>query len=162
RLEAYYQLGKPGGALAGKSINVDHVTSINAIRPLSALRVKHFAVAATSLGAVLAISLVPTIGAASIQLTPDRHTRAANPDMEKQVVVSAAWSRVLTVVLAKCAICASVLLYLLQTRKSGLNADVKGIAGVASRAVVSHILMDFKDMDTATHEEIHNKLKSRR
>lgn len=93
RLEAYYQLGKPGGALASESINVVHVTSINALRPLSALRVKHFAVTAASIGALLAISLVPTIGAASIQLTPDRHTSAANPDMEKHVVVNATWSR---------------------------------------------------------------------
>lgn len=41
-------------------------------------------------------------------------------------------------------------------------ADVKGIAGLASMAVVSHILMDFKDMDVATHQDIHHKLKDHR
>ncbi|SPN97276.1 uncharacterized protein DNG_00790 [Cephalotrichum gorgonifer] len=162
RLEAFQQLSKPGGAKASESINVDYVTSINFLRPIYALTLKHFAVAASSLGSVLAISLVPTFGAASIQLTPGRNERAENPDMVKHVVVNATFSRLLTVTLTICAISASVLFFLLQTRRSGLLADVKGIAGLASMAVVSHILTDFKDMDTVTHEDIHNKLKGRR
>ena len=162
RLEAFYQLSKRGGALAEESLSVDYVTSINILRPLHALSLRHYAVSASSLGAVLAISLVPTFGAASIQLTPDRHTRVEDPDMEKHVVVNAVWSRLLTSTLAVCAISATVLFFLLQTRRSGLLSDVKGIAGLASMAVVSHILMDFKDMDTATHEDIHNRLRYRR
>ena len=38
----------------------------------------------------------------------------------------------------------------------------KGIAGLASMAVVSHMLTDFKDMDVATHQDIHHKLKDHR
>lgn len=162
RLEAFYQLSKSGGALAEESLSVDYITSINVLRPFHALGLKHYAVSVSSLGAVLAISLVPTFGAASIHLTPDRHQRAENPGMEKHIVVNAVWSRLLTSTLAICAISACVLFFLLQTRRSGLQSDVKGIAGLASMAVVSHILMDFKDVDTATHEEIHNKLRYRR
>lgn len=162
RLEAFYQLSKPGGAVAEESLCVDYVTSVNMLRPLRALSLRHYAVSASSLGAVIAISLVPTFGAASIQLTPGRDTRVENPDMEKHIIVDAVWSRLLTSTLIVCAISASVLFFLLQTRRSGLLSDVKGIAGLASMAVVSHILMDFKDMDTATHEDIHNRLRYRR
>lgn len=162
RLEAFYQLSKPGGADAEESLSVDYVTSINIFRPFHALSLKHYAVSVSSLGAVLAISLVPTFCAASIQLTPDRQQRMENPDMEKHIVVNAVWSRLLTSTLAICALSACILFFLLQTRRSGLQSDVKGIAGLASMAVVCHILMDFKDMDTATHETIHNKLRCRR
>jgi len=55
-----------------------------------------------------------------------------------------------------------VLVYLLERRPSGLVADVKGIAGIAAMANRSHILMDFKNMDTATPELIHQTLKSHR
>lgn len=162
RLEAFYQLSKPGGALAEESLSVDYITSINILRPFLALSLKHYAVSVSSLGAVLAISLVPTFGAASIHLTPDRHVRAEDPDMAKHIVVHAVWSRLLTSTLAICAMSACVLFFLLQTRRSGLLSDVKGIAGLASMAVVCHILMDFKDMDTASHEDIHNRLRFRR
>ncbi|CAI4215149.1 unnamed protein product [Parascedosporium putredinis] len=162
RLEAFYQLSREKGALAGESINVDYMTSKTFLRPFRALKLKHYAVAVSSLGSVLAVSLVPTFGAASILLTPNRLDRIAHPDLEKAVIINAIWSRLLTVTLAICAVCASLLFYLLQTRRSGIGADVKGIAGLASMAVVCHILMDFKDMDTAKHEDIHKKLKLRR
>jgi hypothetical protein len=80
----------------------------------------------------------------------------------KEIFVAAMWSRLLTVVLSFCALMGCGLLYVLQTRRSGLLADVRGIAGLASMAVVSHVLMDFKDMDTAKHKDIHQKLKRRR
>ncbi|MBE3044935.1 DUF3433 domain-containing protein [Candidatus Bathyarchaeota archaeon] len=162
RLEAFYQLSKRGGALAEESLSVDYVTSINVLRPFHALGLKHYAVSVSSLGAVLAISLVPTFGAASIHLTPERHFRVDNPDMEKDIVVHMVWSRLLSCTLSICAISACALFFLLQTRRSGLLSDVKGIAGLASMAVVCHILMDFKDMDTASHEDIHNRLQRRR
>jgi len=162
RLEAFYQLSRETGALAGESINVDYITSKTFLRPFRALKLKHYAVAVSSLGSVLAVSLVPTFGAASILLTPDKETRLHNPDSEKSVIINATWSRLLTTTLTICALCASILFYLLQTRRSGLLSDVKGIAGLASMAVVCHILMDFKDMDTAKHEDIHKRLKCRR
>ncbi|PKS07584.1 hypothetical protein jhhlp_006190 [Lomentospora prolificans] len=162
RLEAFYQLSREKGALAGESINVDYITSKTFLRPFRALRLKHYAVALSSLGSVLAVSLVPTFGAASILLTPNRQDRLADPGLEKSVIINATWSRLLTITLTICALCASLLFYLLQTRRSGIQADVKGIAGLASMAVVCHILMDFKDMDTAKHEDIHQKLKCRR
>ncbi|TQV93944.1 hypothetical protein V2A60_003902 [Cordyceps javanica] len=162
RLEAFYQLSKDGGALASESINVDYVTSFNLFRPFRALKLGHYTVAVSSLGTLLAGSLGPTCAAATVILTPSLHERNAHPDAEKTLTFSPTWSRLLTSTLAICAVLASVLFILLQKRRSGLNSDVRGIAGLASMAVVSHILMDFKDMDTAKHHDIHHKLKYHR
>jgi len=162
RLEAYYQMSKEGGALAAESINVDYVTSFSFFRPFRALKVGHTAVALSSTAATFAVSLVPTFAAASLILTPSRQERVNHPDDFKEIFFSPIWSRLLMSTLFVNAIAGSGLFYLLQTRKSGLVGDVRGISGLASMAVVSHILMDFKDMDTAKPKDIHHKLKHHR
>jgi len=162
RLEAFYQLSKENGALAAESINVDYITYFSFLRPFRAFYCKHYAVAVSSIATLLANTLVPTLGSACILLSPDRETRIRFPDGEKTVKIHPVWSRVLTVTLFVIAALGCVLFYQLQKRRSGLLADVKGIAGLASMAVVSHILMDFKDMDVATHQDIHHKLKNHR
>ena len=162
RLEAYYQLSKQTGALASESINVDYVTAFNFLRPIRALRLGHYAVALSSIATTLAISLVPTFAAASVVLTPDRQQRQQDPTGLKELHFAAVWSRLLTTTLSICAVMGMGLFYLLQTRRSGLLADVRGIAGLASMAVVSHILMDFKDLDTANPNDIHHKLRHNR
>ncbi|UQC85114.1 uncharacterized protein CLUP02_10610 [Colletotrichum lupini] len=162
RLEAYYQLSKEGGALAAESINVDYVTSLSWLRPFRAIKLRHFAVAVSSIATSLAVSLVPTFGAASFFLYPDRATRLAHPNGDKEIKLNAIWSRLLSSTLCVCALCGCILFYILQRRRSGLLADVKGIAGLASMAVVSHILVDFADLDVVSHRDIHDKLKHRR
>lgn len=162
RLEPFYQLSKERGALAAESINVDYLTQFNLFRPLRALHYRHFAVAVSSIASLLANTLVPTLGAASIILTPDRNTRFQFPNDPKHIIMHHVWSRLLTTTLVVIAFLGCILFYQLQTRRTGLLADVKGIAGLASMATVSHILMDFKDMDVATHQDIHHKLKSHR
>ncbi|RMJ04725.1 hypothetical protein CDV36_014602 [Fusarium kuroshium] len=162
RLEAFYQLSKPEGALASKSINADYVTSFSFWRPFRALRLGHYAVALSSIASTFAVSLVPTFAAASIVLRPDRSQRMDRPDEPKEIFVHEIWSRLLTGTLAVNAVLGCGLLFVLQSRRSGLLSDVRGIAGLAGMAVVSHILMDFKDMDTAKHKDIHHKLKRRR
>ena len=162
RLEAFYQLSKEGGALAAESINVDYITFFSFLRPFRALRCRHYAVAVSSVATLLANAAVPTLGAAAIKLTPDRDARLADPFGEKSIVVDPLWSRFLSAVLFLIALLGCGLFYILQSRRSGLLSDVKGIAGLASMAVVSHILMDFKDMDVATHNDIHHRLKDHR
>lgn len=162
RLEPFYQLSKEGGALAAESINVDYLSQFNLFRPFRALQYRHYAVAVSSVATLLANTLVPTLIAASLTLSPDRDTRSRFPDAEKHILVHHVWARLLTATLFVIALLSSVLFYQLQTRRSGLLADVKGIAGLASMATVSHILMDFKDMDVATHQDIHSKLKAHR
>lgn len=162
RLEAFYQLSKAGGALAAESINVDYVTQWSFLRPIRAFRYRHYAVFVSSIATLLANALVPTLGAASIMLTPSREERLAHPLDQKNIVINPVYSRVLAVTLMTIAVLGCILLYQLQSRRSGLLADVKGIAGLASMAVASHILMDFKDTDVATHKDIHQLLKHRR
>ncbi|KAK7415364.1 hypothetical protein QQX98_005903 [Neonectria punicea] len=162
RLEAYYQLSKQEGALASKSINADYVTSMSFFRPFHALKLGHYAVFLSSVASTLAVSLVPTFAAASVVLNPSRAERVKHPNDFKEIYIAATWSRLLTVTLILCAVLGCCLFYVLHSRRSGLQGDVRGIAGLASMAVVAHILMDFKDMDTAKHKDIHHKLKRRR
>ncbi|RFU77980.1 spray [Trichoderma arundinaceum] len=162
RLEAFYQLSKEGGAVAAESINIDYATSFNFFRPFRALRKGHYAVAVSSIATIFAVSLVPTFAAAAVVLSPSRAERMANPNGFKTLNFNSVWSRLLTSTLGVTAVLGCILFYLLQSRKSGLISDVRGIAGLASMAVVSHILMDFKDMDTASHRDIHNRLKYNR
>ncbi|KAL2157397.1 hypothetical protein VTH06DRAFT_6216 [Thermothelomyces fergusii] len=162
RLEPFHQMSKEEGALAAESINVDYLSQFNLFRPLRAIHYRHWAVAVSSAASLLANTLVPTLGAASIMLSLDRDTRLRSPNQKKEILMHHVWSRLLTATLVIIASLGAVLLYQLQTRRSGLLADVKGIAGLASMATVSHILMDFKDMDVATHQDIHKKLKNHR
>ncbi|KHN99414.1 uncharacterized protein MAM_03112 [Metarhizium album ARSEF 1941] len=162
RLEAFYQLSKPGGALAAESMNVDYVTSFSFMRPFRALTLGHHAVALSSIATTLAISLVPTFASASVILSPSREERMNHPNGDKYLHFSPEWSRLLTSTLAVCSAAGIGLLFLLQSRRTGLLSNVRGIAGLASMAVVSHILMDFKDMDTSRHKDIHQKLKHNR
>ena len=105
----------------------------------------------------MAVSLVPTLQAASIELK-----QGEKPDEEQEIVINAILSRVLSGILVLIAGLGSFLVWQLGSRPSGLVADVKGIAGIAAMANRSHILMDFKNMDTATPELIHQTLKSHR
>lgn len=162
RLEAYYQMSRPGGALAAESINVDYVTSFSFFRPFRALKVGHTAVALSSMATTFAVSLVPTFAAASLVLTPSRAERNLHPNDDKEILFSPIWSRLLLSTLLVNAVAGCGLFYLLQARRSGLVGDVRGIAGLASMAVVSHILMDFKDTDTIKPKDIHHKLKHHR
>lgn len=159
RLEAYYQLSREQGATADETLNVDYITSYNILVPFEALRRRHWAVAVSSIASILAVSAIPTLCSASIVLSPDRATRMATPDAPKEISINPVFSRMNEAVLVIVALLGCVLFYQLNTRRSGLLADVKGIAGLAAMANVSHILMDFKDCDLATHEDIHKKLK---
>lgn len=162
RLEAFYQMSKEGGALAAESINVDYITNFNFFFPFRAIQRKQYTVAISSITTLLAVSLVPTLGSAAIVLNPDIATRHANLNIEKTVTINPILSRLLTSSFVIIAALGSALFYQLQSRRSGLLADVKGIAGLASMAVVSHVMMDFKDMDVAKPKDIHHKLKNHR
>lgn len=162
RLEPFYQLSKDHGATAAESLNVDYITSVIFLRPLRSLQRRHFAVTISTVASLLAVSAVPTLSSAMIVLWPNREERLANPTELKHISVHPVWSRLLEAVLIINAILGAALLWQLSRRRSGLFADVKGIAGLAAMANVSHILMDFKDMDVATHKDIHQRLAKRR
>lgn len=141
RLEAYYQLSKEGGATAAETLNVDYITSLSFLRPLHSYRLRHYAVTVSSIASLLAVSAVPTLTSACIILTPDREKRNQDPGGIKRILIDPTWSRVLEVVLLLIAVLGAVLFYQLGSRRTGLLADVKGIAGLAAMANVSHILM---------------------
>ncbi|ORY65394.1 uncharacterized protein BCR38DRAFT_457560 [Pseudomassariella vexata] len=162
RLEAFYQMSKEGGALAAESINVDYITQFNFTRPFRASQRRHYAVVVSSISTLLAVSLVPTLGTACLVLNPSREERRQRSDVEKTIIINPVLSRLLSSAFVLLALLGSGLLYQLQSRRSGLLADVKGIAGLASMAVVSHIMTDFKDMDVSKPKDIHYRLRNHR
>lgn len=162
RLEAFYQLSKEGGATAAETLNVDYITNFSFLRPIRAFQLRHYAVAVSSVASLLAVSAVPTLSSASIVLSPDRIDRLTDPTGLKTILVHQTWSRILETILLIIAIMGCILFYQLSSRRSGLLADVKGVAGLAAMANVSHILMEFKDMDVATHKDIHQRLANNR
>lgn len=159
RLEPYYQLSRPEGALAAESLNRDYLTCWTILAPFKALRYRQWAVVYSSITYLIASPLVPVLQSGSVIVTPDQNNR--EPDKFKYVQMHPVWSRLLSVALILVAIFGSLVLLQLR-RKSGLLSDPKGIAGVAAMANKSFILMDFKDLDTAREEEIHDRLKHRR
>ncbi|KAI9874761.1 MAG: hypothetical protein M1830_009309, partial [Pleopsidium flavum] len=157
RLEPYYQLSKPSGSTAAKSLNVDYLTFYNFLTPFKAARYKQWAVLYSALGTLMATSLAPTLQNASLGLGTNH-----GPDGDRSFVrIDPIWSRLLTACLIVVA-AFGILLFFRLRRKSGLLSDPRGIAGIAAMANKSHILMDFRDMDLAKHDEIHEKLKQRR
>lgn len=109
----------------------------------------------------MAVSLVPTLQAASIELKDDPDAKS-DPKQGQEIIINAILSRILSSVLVLIALLGCILVWQLSARPSGLVADVKGIAGIAAMANRSHILMDFKNMDTATPEALHKTLQSHR
>ncbi|KAI4693515.1 uncharacterized protein J4E88_001888 [Alternaria novae-zelandiae] len=159
RLEPFYQLSKKTGATAGESLNMDYLTFLSFLVPLRALRHRQYAVIYSSLGTLVASSLVPVLQSASMTMWPDEKDR--NLGDWKAVRVEPAWSRALSACLLIVAACGGALMYAMQ-RKSGLQSDPKGIAGIAAMATKSHILTDFKGLDQASLPQIHKQLRQRR
>ncbi|KZF19701.1 hypothetical protein L228DRAFT_250774 [Xylona heveae TC161] len=159
RLEPYYQLSKPDGALAAHSLNLDYLTYWSYLAPVKALRYRQWAVVSSSVATLLAGGLVPTLQSASVTLYPDSKNRRVNE--LKFVRINPIWSRLLTTSLVLVAVLGLILMLQLR-RRSGLLSDPKGIAGIAAMAQKSHILMDFSGLDTAKPDVIHQKLRYQR
>lgn len=159
RLEPYYQLSRQEGALAADSLNVDYVMGLPIMAPIKAVKHRHWAVVFCSCAHLIAGSLAPVAQSAALVVIPKQKQRKL--DEFKFLTVHSIWARVHATLLVLVAILGCLLLLQLR-RKSGLLSDPKGIAGIAAMANKSHILMDFKDLDTATPEEIHHRLKHRR
>ncbi|KAH7088135.1 hypothetical protein FB567DRAFT_441095 [Paraphoma chrysanthemicola] len=159
RLEPYYQLSKKSGATAAESLNMDYLTFMSWLVPLRALRHKQYAVIYSSLGTLVASSLVPVLQSASIYTYPPKSER--KEDEPKSVRIDPPWSRAVSASLIFVAISGTALMYAMR-RKSGLQSDPKGIAGIAAMATKSHILTDFRGLDTAPLNKIHKQLRHRR
>jgi hypothetical protein len=158
RLEPYYQLSKRTGATARDSLNQDYLTFLSYLVPLKAVRAKQWAVVYSSMATLLAGSVVPVLQSAAVVMLPGKQDRTDGQD--KFVRMNPIWSRIMSAVLL-CVALYGILLMNQLRRKSGLLSDPKGIAGIASMATKSHILNDFKGLDVAPNNVIHNQLRTR-
>ncbi len=156
RLEPYYQLSRKGGAIAAHSLDLDYLTFMSYLIPFRAIAYKQWAVVFSSTATLVAGGLLAVLQSASVDVKQE-----PGPQDTKNVVVNPIWSRCLEAALAIIAILGVLLLIQLR-RKSGLLSDPKGIAGIAAMATKSHILNDFKGLDTAPNHIIHKQLKNRR
>jgi hypothetical protein len=163
RLEPYYQLSKRRGATAANSLNLDYLTMMTYLIPILAVKRKQWAVLCSSMATLIAGSIVPVLQSVSVIQTtlPLPPNSPPNTPTTKLVLVDPLWSRCLTVSLGLVAVIGLLLMVFLR-RKSGLLSDPKGIAGVASMATKSHILAEFKNLDTKSNEEVHRQLRKRR
>jgi len=159
RLEPYYQLSQREGATAAHSLNLDYLTFMSYLIPMRAIAYKQWAVLFSSTATLIAGGLLAVFQSASIIITSDKDDHS--PEALKSVNVHPVWSRVLESAFIIIAILGVLLLIQLR-RKSGLLSDPKGIAGIAAMATKSHILNDFKGLDTAPNHIIHDQLRNRR
>jgi hypothetical protein len=159
RLEPYYQLSKKSGATAGESLNMDYLTFMSWLVPLRALRHRQYAVIYSSMSTLLASSLVPVLQSASIITYPSKDVRYKAK--QKSVRIDPPWSRGVSACLLFVAFFGAALMYAMR-RKSGLQSDPRGIAGIAAMATKSHILGDFRGLDTAPLDKIHKQIRHRR
>lgn len=165
RLEPYYQLSRPRGNTASKSLNLDYVTLWAYFVPVKAIKNRHWAVLISSIGTILATTVAPSLQNPSIMAVRNPKCKDGLSDCEADfkyfLRIHPVWSRLATACLIIVAITAVILLFQLR-RKSGLLSDPRGVAGIASMATKSHILTDFHGMDESLHDEIHQKLRHRR
>ncbi|KAI9704019.1 MAG: hypothetical protein M1820_005640 [Bogoriella megaspora] len=153
RLEPFYQLSRRNGATAAESLSMNYLTFFPYFIPFKAFKYRQWTVFYSSTASLLAANLIPVLQSASVQLYAVKDG--------KVVRIVSVWSRLLSVFLIIVAIC-GVLLFFKLRRKSGLLSDPRGIAGIASMATKSHILHDFKGLDTSSVATIHKQLKNRR
>ena len=168
RLEPFYQLSQPAGSLSSASLNLDHLTMFQYFIPFKAFQLRQWAVFFSTTGNILAGMAGPSIQNPSLYYGQNQNNDCDTDinkclDGEKQnfVRIQPTWSRILSATYIAIAVILLILMIQLR-RKSGLLSDPKGIAGIASMATKSHILRDFKGLDQATSEEIHQRLQHRR
>lgn len=166
RLEPFYQLSQPGGAKAGSSLNLDHLTMFQYFVPFRAFRLKQWAVLFSTTGNIIASMIAPALQNPSIDFQTNPNCKNSNstcPSGESHywVRIDVIWSRFLSASYILVAIIL-VVLFIQLRRKSGLLSDPKGIAGIASMATKSHILQDFAGLDEANRGVIHKRLQHRR
>jgi hypothetical protein len=169
RLEPYHQLSRPLGSRASHSLNLDHLTVFQYFVPLRAAQLKQWAVFLSTIANIVASTVAPSLQNPSVsfiqnpicQKSGDKCQHPGDPKMYF-VRIQTTWSRALEASLVLTAILLTAILVILLRRKSGLQSDPKGIAGIAAMATKSHILNDFQGMDLATLGAIHERLKDRR
>ena len=169
RLEPFYQLSKPGGASAARSINLDHLTMFQYFVPFKAFRLRQWAVFFSTTGNITASMVSPALQNPAINLMTNPDPKCGElgcpgPNSEEKhywVLITPVWSRLLSASYVFVAI-VLVILWVNLRRKSGLLSDPKGIAGICSMATKSHILQEFSGLDTAHSGKIHKRLAHRR
>lgn len=172
RAEPYYQLsrGEGGGALAASTLNIEYQTFWSLLVPVEAIRHKQWVVVASSICSLVAFAVVPVFLSVFVEITPSQKERqsmirkgkyAEDGDILKTITVASEFTRILEATLFIILVFGVYMLWGLQRRRSGLQGDPSGIAGVAAMANKSHILMDFQGLDMASEEDIHKQLNKR-
>lgn len=162
RVEPYFQLArKPKGALARDSLNIEYSTFWAVLCPLKAMRHKHWAVMLSSITAILAFGVVPTLQSVFLNLDMGKGGKRPNHEEWKFLVVDKTWTRILEAVMLIILVLIGALQWVFLRRKTGLVGDPSGIAGVAAMANKAHILMDFRGLDLAGTKKIHKQLSKR-
>jgi hypothetical protein len=171
RLEPYYQLSRPFGSKASHSLNLDYLNVFQYFVLARARKLGHATVFFSTTASIVASTVVPSLQTPSLVFVPNpichhdafvSNCGATGQPKIHFMHIQSAWSRAATASLGLNAVLLMLILIMVLRRKSGLQSDPKGIAGIAAMATKSHILNDFQDMDLATREQIQKRLGHRR
>ncbi|KAF3924455.1 hypothetical protein AA313_de0210174 [Arthrobotrys entomopaga] len=163
RNEPYYQMSKPSGAIAKYSLNVDYFEFLSFLTPIQGLRYRQWAVTCSAVCYFISYAIIPNLLGSLLNTNGfEGKEIQENFPNTTYLTVDPQFARPLEAMLALVGVVGICLQILIMRRKSGLVGDVSGIAGIAAMANKSHILMDFKGLDEADEEQIHEHLSKRR
>lgn len=130
RIDMYHRLQKPGGTTGARSLCLNYHVFWAPLSIFQALRYRHWSVAVSSLGSVLATIVVPVFSnyvfywevydGAALDWPATYSWQVALVDYD--------WAYKLVGALAAATVCCVVLFLLLPSQKTGLSRDIRGIA----------------------------------
>lgn len=130
RIDMYHRLQKPGGTTGARSLCLNYHVFWAPLSIFQALRYRHWSVAVSSLGSVLATIVVPVFSnyvfywevydGAALDWPATYSWQVALVDYD--------WAYKLVGTLAAATVCCVVLFFLLPSQKTGLSRDIRGIA----------------------------------
>lgn len=164
RIDMYHRLQKPDGATGARSLCLNYHTFWTPLCIMQAIKYRHWTVAISSIGSVLAGIVVPIfqnyvfyweINDGALLNWPD------DPYSWQVALVDETWTYRLVTALAVVWICSATLLYCLPRQSTGLTDDMKGIVGIVSLLGDEHDpskLGLHPESSTATLLEVENML----
>jgi hypothetical protein len=132
RFDMYYRLQKPNGTTGDRSLCLNYHTFWAPLSLFQALRYRHWSVAVSRLGNILATIIIPVFGNYVFYWEVYSGAALEWPDTYSWQValVDHGWAYKLVGALASVEICCLVLFILLHSQRIGLSGDIRGIAGL--------------------------------
>ena len=165
-MEPFYQMQRPAGALAEKSLTLQYRASINIVAVLSAIRNGHFVVWWSGLIYVVILFLAPLASETVFIgfVDPSRCTTTSRTGCIPELAVFPVAARVVEGILAFVAILTFALAIAIARRRSRLHANPSSIAGLATLFQDHRVIEDFRRISSycPNSKELQHALRGNR